>query len=430
MGYMNMIRRAFVLIAGAAAVALPTSIDRPVAACQDGSPAVRPQPARRHPQVEPGRQRGSQPWREAEAAHLRNPVQLTFGDRFYRAGEGYFSPDRSKFAFQAVPVPPPGEEPASIYDMYLADVAYDANGTMTGLENLRRVSPEGSANTCAWFDPNDSNMLYFGSTITAPSAAEPPGFQRTTGRYKWMFPPEMRIVRYDLRKPAGDPESLEIVIGNETAYQAEDALNPDGRFMVYCNLDTGDGDLYIHDFRTGRDVGVVRKPGYDGGPFFSPDGTRICYRSDRHGDNLLQIFVADLKFDRSGSIVGIEREYQLTNNLHVNWAPYWHPSGRFIVYATSKLGHYNYEVFIVDADPGNLRGSEGPIRYGTHQRRVTFAPGADVLPIFSNDGRYLTWTSKRSGEEGAQLWAAEFIMPLEPEPSEGRFDIPRRQSGS
>ena len=43
-------------------------------------------------------------------------------------------------------------------------------------------------------------------------------------------------------------------------------------------------------------IRIVQAKGYDGGPFFSPDGKRICYRSDRHGDNMLQIFVADLAF--------------------------------------------------------------------------------------------------------------------------------------
>ncbi|MCH7570702.1 MAG: PD40 domain-containing protein [Deltaproteobacteria bacterium] len=45
--------------------------------------------------------------------------------------------------------------------------------------------------------------------------------------------------------------------------------------------------------------------GYDGGPFFSPDQKRICYRSDRKGDHLLQLFVSDLAFNENGTIVGV-----------------------------------------------------------------------------------------------------------------------------
>ncbi len=35
-------------------------------------------------------------WRQAEAGILANHVQLTFADRFYKAGEPYFSPDGNR----------------------------------------------------------------------------------------------------------------------------------------------------------------------------------------------------------------------------------------------------------------------------------------------------------------------------------------------
>lgn len=278
---------------------------------------------------------------------------------------------------------------------------------------MRRISPPGSANTCGWFDPNELAYVYFGSTIEPPTEHEAPGYQHGSGRYKWAFPATMRIVRHDLNEPAGDATSLTIMAGDDQSYQAEDALSPDGRHLVYCSLESGDGDLYIKDLRSGQVARVVTKPGYDGGPFFSPDGRRLCYRSDRRGDNLLQLFVAELAFDENGSVIGIDREYQLTDNRHVNWAPYWHPGGRHLVYGSSELGHHNYEVFIIDADPGDLPGSTGTIKYGTGKRRLTHADGADIMPTFSADGEYLTWTSQRGASGTSQLWAARFIMPLE-----------------
>src|SRR5204863_4783088 len=129
--------------------------------------------------------------------------------------------------------------------------------------------------------------------------------------------------------------------------------------------------------------------GYDGGPFFSPDNKRICYRSDRRGDDLLQLFVADLDFDKDGVPVGSKREQALTDNPHVNWAPFWHPSGQFIVYGTSELGHTNYEVFAVEV-PGSDDVPVYPDRL--RRRRITHADGADILPVFSDDGRYMMWT--------------------------------------
>ena len=53
----------------------------------------------------------------------------------------------------------------------------------------------------------------------------------------------------------------------------------------------------------------------------------------------------------------IEREFQITDNGQVNWAPYWHPSGNFIVYGSSEEGHQNYEVFAVEVDRGVMEAA-------------------------------------------------------------------------
>jgi hypothetical protein len=359
---------------------------------------------------------GSDDWREAERGILENHVQLTFPDRFVKAGEAYFSSDRpnaKRIIFQAVEVPPDGREADEFYAMFVADLVRNRQGRITGLDNIRRISPPGSANTCGWFHPRDPERVFFGSTIGPPTSSHPPGYNRSSGRYRWMFPPEMQIVTVPLDQADGTAASLEVVVGGTNAYAAEDALNGDGRLMVYCSLESGGGDLFIKDLLTGVVTPVVEADGYDGGPFFSPEGRRICYRSDRHGDHLLQLFVADLAFDEEGHVTGKSREYQLTANEHVNWCPFWHPGGRHLVFSSSLIGHHNYEVFLIDADPGNLPGSSGSIRYGTGMQRVTRAEGSDVLPVFNADGTLMMWTSRRGPDGTVQLWVADFVMDLD-----------------
>jgi len=52
---------------------------------------------------------------------------------------------------------------------------------------------------------------------------------------------------------------------------------------------------------------------------------------------------------------------------------------------------------------------------GLATRRITHAAGADVLPVYSFDGRNLLWTSQRGpkaqGEErpSSQLWVASWV---------------------
>lgn len=352
-------------------------------------------------------------WRQAERGILENHVQLTFPDRFVKAGEAYFSPDDARIIFQAVEVPPEGQAADEFYAMYVADIVRNEDGRITGIDNIRRISPPDSANTCGWFSPVLADEVYFATTMGPPSESHPPGYQRSSGRYRWMFPPEMRIVRCELSKADGTAATLETVVEGD-AYIAEGSVSPNGRYLVYGSLESNQGDLFIEDFRTRRITRVVGAEGYDGGPFFSPDGRRLCYRSDRHGNHLLQLFVADLAFDEVGGIDGIEREYQLTDNEHVNWCPFWHPDGRYLLYATSEMGHHNYEVYIIDADPGDLPGSTGSLKYGTRKRRVTHAEGADVLPVFNADGNLMMWTSRRGKDGTVQLWLADFVMDLDP----------------
>lgn len=349
-------------------------------------------------------------WREAEKYILTDHVQLTFADRFVKAGESYFSPDDRRIIFQAVEQPPAGKKPDDFYAMFIADVKRGGSGAIIGINNIRRVSPDGSANTCGWFHPTDPNIVIFGSTIEPPKFERNEAFDRMGERYKWMFPSNMRVVRCRLDQPnAGN--TLEVLAGDGKSYAAECVLSPDGRHLLYCSLEGERGDLFVKDLRTGATHRVVQSKGYDGGPFFSPDGKRICYRSDRRNEHYLQLYVADLAFNDKGEVVGISREFQLTDDdLMVHWCPFWTVDGRHLVYASSELGHTNYEVFIIDADPGNLAGSAGTIKYGTRKRRLTFADRADVLPAFSHDGKTMMWTSQRGEDGESQVWAARFML--------------------
>lgn len=413
---------------------LPLVLTSACAALQPGSPTT----TSTQPEVH---------WREAEAPLLGLWSQLTFRRDFVKAGEAYFSPDGRRIIFQAVPVPPAGQEPDQHYAMYVADLTRDAEGGPVGLANIRRVSPKGSANTCGWFHPKDENLILFGCTIDPPLAPNKPGFQVGTNKYVWSFPENMKIVTLDLRTLKEGEEPKPTPMFEKPGYCAEGSWDASGRFVLYANVDpskqTGekpDADIWIYDTKTKQQHPIVVAKGYDGGPFWSPDGTRICYRSDRAGTDLLQIYVAELRFedsvDGSGTFVGLLNEYQLTKNEHVNWGPFWNPSGKFIVYATSEVSHRNYEVFAVQV--GDLRqdaertngsytvetGSES--KYGTLatrpgyvvsdrlSRRITFAPGADVLPAFSPDGTWMMWTGQRGemvpGETrpSSQLWMARW----------------------
>lgn len=375
---------------------------------------------------------------DTERGYLKDPVQLTFRDRFAKAGESYFSPDGKWVVFQATDAPPPGAEVGQFYAMYAAKIVW-TDGRPTGLEKLERISPDGSANTCGWFHPTEPGRVIFGSTLIAPKEQASSGYQRGTSRYRWAFPDEMevvtRVVRGVLQERGVDGGTIDslsetVPVFSRDRYDAECSFDPTGRFILYSHMEPAkeglkpDANIYVYDTKTEKHTALIVQPGYDGGPFFSPDGKSICYRSDRKGNDLLQIYVADLKFesDASGAQipVGVSREYQLTDNEQVNWAPYWHPSAKFLVYASSESGHNNYEVFAIEVDRERMSaaGAGSSVKVPNMPRhRITTAAGADLLPAFSDDGKWMMWTSQRgpmiAGETrpSSQLWIAEWTGP-------------------
>ncbi len=333
-------------------------------------------------------------------------MQLTLSERFVKAGEAYFNSDATQIVFQAIEHDAQGNPESEYYSMYVAHLRDEGKGQSFGpdlrryrLKHIRRISPIGSANTCGWFHPTDPNKLIFASTITAPAKQETPGYQRGTRNYRWSFPPEMRVVEVDLSAGEINAESLKTLVGDGKAYTAECSTSPDGRTLLYTTLESGDGDLYAMDLPTKKITRLTAFAGYDGGGFFSPDGKKIVWRADRNADNLLQIFVADVVFDSTGAVVGIGEPIAVTNDGAVNWAPYFSPNGKVIVYASSRVGHDNYELLAVPV-PADRSAPLG------QPRRVTHAGGADLLPAISPDGKLLMWTSQRGPGRSSQLWLA------------------------
>ncbi len=128
---------------------------------------------------------------------------------------------------------------------------------------------------------------------------------------------------------------------------------------------------------------LTSTPGYDGGPFFSPDGKRIIWR----------------RFDKTGAIADIytmkidgSDVRQITNFKSMSWAPFFHPTGQYIIFTSNKLGFSNFELYLVDA-----AGEHEPVR-------VTFTEGFDGLPTFSPDGKQLCWTATRAADGKSQLF--------------------------
>ena len=324
-----------------------------------------------------------------ESKHITNVRQATFG--FFRAGEGYFSPDGKSIIFQAVPALPESvflEPSPNQYEYQIFTAA------LTPGAKPKRVSTGQGACTCAFFAP-DGKSVIFGSTHLNPSPSGPKdaAYSRSGSRYRWSFPEGMDIFQADL-----DGKIVKRLTDAD-GYDAEGSFSPDGKQIVFTSLRDGDGEIYVMDADGANPRRITHAKGYDGGPFFSPDGKRIIYRSDRKENDLLQLFV--------NNVEGTD-ERQLTHDENVNWGPFWHPDGKHVIYATSRHGHSNYELYLMNVDTGA-------------EERVTFHSGFDGLPVFSPDGKKLMWTSNGRGtDRNSQLFIADFSLDPAPQTASNR----------
>ncbi len=326
-----------------------------------------------------------------ESDFLTRIRRLTVEGR--RAGEGYWSPDGRRMVFQSE------REPGNpFYQIYAMDLV---SGEVT------RISPGIGKTTCAFFNPETGDIL-FASTHHDPNSLRLQQEElefRASGqerRYAWDYDPEMELYVWSAR--TGSLRRLT----NSRGYDAEASYSPDGRWIVFSStrdaynrpLSEAErkqlqvdpsyfGEIYI--MPADPDGSGVRRlthtPGYDGGPFFSPDGERIIWR----------------RFDEQGLIADIwtmnldgSDQRQITDFGAMSWAPYVHPSGDYAIFASNKLGFENFELFIVD-----IGGFKEPVR-------ATYSDGFDGLPVPSPDGRQLAWTSNRGGGREGQIYVAQW----------------------
>lgn len=324
-----------------------------------------------------------------EAQLIGNVRQLTFEGR--RAGEGYFSRDGSAMIFQSE------REPGNpFYQIYLMDLE-------TG--DTRRLSKGIGKTSCGWISP-DGHMALFASTHEDPEAQAKQREEldkRAAGtgrRYAWSFDPHYDI--YEVPTVGGEPVNLTHAFG----YDAEGSWSPDGKHILFAsNRHAYEGTLsekeqeilgrdesYFMELYVMKSDGTqVRRltdaPGYDGGPFYSHDGSMITWRRFTPDGGSAEVYV--MNADGSGA-------RPITRLGAMSWAPYFHPSGDYIVFATNLQGFQNFELYIVDTD-----GKHEPVR-------VTYSDGFDGLPVFSPDGTRLSWSSSRTADKRPQIFIADW----------------------
>ena len=310
-----------------------------------------------------------------EAKHLRNVRQLTFGGQ---NAEAYFSLDDKSLIFQhqgegvpcdqiyTIPVDTPDGKPAT----------------------PRLVSTGNGRTTCAYYFPSGDRILFSSTHASSPECPPKPDYSRG---YVWPIYDTYQI--FTAKPDGSDLKQLT----HEHGYNAESTITRDGKHIVFTSTRNGDLDVYTMNADGSNVKQLTNELGYDGGPFWSYDGKKIVYRAQHpktpeevadYKDLLskglirpgnLEIWV--MNADGSG-------KHQVTRNGAANFAPYWHPDGKRIVFASNVADPKNgrdFDLYIINED-------------GTGLERITYAPDFDAFPMFTSNGKRLVWASNRNGK--------------------------------
>ncbi len=130
-------------------------------------------------------------------------------------------------------------------------------------------------------------------------------------------------------------------------------------------------DIYMFDMRS-KSVRALTRGARARDPDFSPDGSKLVMVTNRVQTNQLEILTID------------QQRRQLTQQTdHTQYStPRWHPSGILLAFSVGEHGRRDLWLF----------GEEGE-----RLRRLTHDAANDRDPMWTADGRYLFFSSDRSG---------------------------------
>jgi len=314
--------------------------------------------------------------------HFANIKQLTFGGE---NAEAYFSFDNKKLIFQ------------STRDSFDCDQIFTMNADGS---DVMLLSNGKGRTTCAYYFPNEHNILYSSTYLSGQDCPPKPDYSRG---YVWPLYNSYQIFKCDM-----DGRNIRL-LSDSPEYDAEATIAPDGSKIVFTSSRDGDLELYSMDPDGTNLKRLTHEIGYDGGAFFGPNSDKIVYRAhhpkeekeiakykellknDLIEPHVLEIFT--MNTDGTGRV-------QVTDFNAASFCPFFTPDGERIIFS-SNLGDpngRNFDLYIINEDGSNLE-------------RITYCPSFDGFPMFSSDGKKLVFGSNRNNNNphDTNIFIADWI---------------------
>ncbi len=328
----------------------------------------------------------------AKERHLVNIRQLTFGGD---NAEAYWSPDGKWLSFQSNNKHW-GLECDQIFRMRVDKAAGDST------YKPKTVSTLHGRTTCSYFMPDGKHVLY-ASTHEGGHACPPTPNLRQGGKYLWPV-----YNTYDIYI-ADRKGKVVKQLTNTPGYDAEAVVSPKGDKILFTSDRSGDLELWTMNLDGSDQRQITNTVGYDGGAFFSPDGSKIVFRASRpeteaeakeYLDLLKQGLVAPTNMEIFVCNADGSNLRQVTKLGKANWAPYFHPSGKKIIFSSNHHSQrgYDFQLYMINED-------------GTGLEAITTESIFNSFAMFSPNGRQLVWCSNRDngGGRDTNVFVADWV---------------------
>lgn len=323
--------------------------------------------------------------------HLKNLRQLTFGGD---NAEAYWSFNSKNLTFQS-------NNPA--WGLKCDQIFYTTVGdTDMKMKTPPMISTGLGRTTCSYFLPGDSLILYASTHRGGNDCPKDPE-RKPGGKYLWPIYDTYDIFVADLKG------NIRKQLTKENGYDAEATVSPKGDKIVFTSTRNGDLDLYVMNIDGSGVKQITKELGYDGGAFFSPDGKKLVFRASRprteeekkeYLEYLRQGLVAPTQMEIFTCNVDGSNLHQVTSLGKANWAPFYHPSGKKILFSSNHKGTRGFEfnIYMINEDGSGLE-------------QITYDMVFDSFPMFSFDGKRIVFSSNRNngGTRNTNLFVADWV---------------------
>ncbi|MGB5378147.1 hypothetical protein [Muriicola sp.] len=323
-----------------------------------------------------------------EEKYFKSIRQITFGGD---NAEAYWSFDDSMMLFQSNNK----EWGMECDQIFLMNVSQNFKDSIPPM-----ISTGMGRTTCSYFLPDNKHFVYGSTHLVDKECPEVP--LRSNGKYVWPVYDSFDIFVADLEGNIVDQ------LTDLPGYDAEATVSPKGDKIVFTSMRSGDLELYTMNLDGSEVTQITDELGYDGGAFFSPDGSKIIFRASRpkteeaiaeYKELLAQGLVQPTEMELFICDADGSNLKQLTFLGNANWSPFFHPSGKKILFSSNFEAEkgFPFNLYFIDIDGKNLE-------------RVTHGETFDAFPVFSNDGKYLAFSSNRNngGTRDTNLFIAEW----------------------